>query len=86
MSPLVRLVCFYEFHSDLQSELERLQSYHQQHAEDAAKMSGKAPKTVLLNEEDWNEMVTTTKTTITMTAPITIKTRARPPRASHQQA
>ena len=44
-----------EFHSDLQSELERLQSYHQQHADDAAKMSGKAPKTVLLNEEDWNE-------------------------------
>ena len=35
--------------------LERLQSYHQQHADDAAKMSGKAPKTVLLNEEDWNE-------------------------------
>ena len=44
-----------EFHADLESELERLQSYHQQHADDAAKMSGKAPKTVLLNEEDWNE-------------------------------
>ena len=44
-----------EFHADLESELERLESYHQQHADDAAKMSGKAPKTVLLNEEDWDE-------------------------------
>jgi len=44
-----------EFHADLESELERLQSYHQQHADDAAKMSGKAPNTILLNEEDWNE-------------------------------
>ena len=26
-----------EFHADLESELERLQSYHQQHADDAAK-------------------------------------------------
>lgn len=44
-----------EFHADLESELERLESYHQQHADDAAKMSGKAPKTVLLNEEDWDQ-------------------------------
>jgi len=44
-----------EFHADLESELERLRSFHQQHADDANKMSGKAPKTILLNEEDWNE-------------------------------
>ena len=46
-----------EFHNDLESELQRLRTFHQQHADDAEKMTanGKVPKTILLNEEDWNE-------------------------------